>query len=35
MYVIIWEYQVKPDRVREFETAYATDGPEYRVIYFT
>jgi heme-degrading monooxygenase HmoA len=26
MYVIIWEYQVKPDRVAEFEEAYAPEG---------
>jgi len=26
MFVIIWEYQVKEDRVAEFQTAYATDG---------
>jgi heme-degrading monooxygenase HmoA len=26
MYVIIWEYQVKPDRVAEFEEAYAAQG---------
>ena len=26
MYVIIWEYQVKADRVAEFEEAYAADG---------
>ena len=26
MYVIIWEYQVKADRVAEFERVYSTDG---------
>jgi|SRR5215216_1711805 len=26
MYLIIWEYQVKPDRVTEFEEAYAARG---------
>jgi heme-degrading monooxygenase HmoA len=26
MYIIIWEYQVKPDSVVEFERIYASDG---------
>lgn len=26
MYVIIWEYQVKPERVADFESIYAPEG---------
>ena len=26
MYVIIWEYQVKPDQIAAFEEAYAAEG---------
>ena len=26
MYVIIWEYQVKPEKQTEFENVYATNG---------
>jgi len=27
MFIILWEYLVKPDRQAEFETAYDRDGP--------
>jgi len=27
VYILVWEFQVKPGRVADFERIYATDGP--------